>query len=268
MPALSVGTVSLTVADLDRARDFYERVIGLRTLARDGASVSLGVPGGPPLLELVGDPDAPPRPPRTSGLFHLALLVPERRELARALVRVADAGWRFSGASDHLVSEALYLDDPEGNGIELYRDRPREVWGQNSGEIRMDTLPLDLNLLIAEVPDDADPGMPPGTVMGHVHLNVAELEATEAFYSGRLGLDVMVRSYPGALFLASGGYHHHLGTNVWRGAGVPPPPPGARGLREFSLVFEDAGELAAAGGEGVVTDPSGVQVRLAPQRLA
>lgn len=275
---LAVGPVSLTVADVAGARAFYERAIGLRTLAVDGGRATLGAAGGAPLVELVGDPDAPPRPPRTTGLYHLAILVPGRAELARALQRVIGAGWRFTGASDHLVSEALYLDDPEGNGIELYRDRPRQEWTyEPGGELRMATDPLDLDGLMRELPGDADPGMPAGTTLGHVHLNVADLDATEAFYSGLLGLDVTVRSYPSARFLSRGGYHHHLGTNVWAGAGAPPPPPGSRGLRHFGFRLGGAGEPAAVrerlegagvevrenGGDGLLAaDPSGNAVLL------
>ncbi|MGI8597046.1 MAG: VOC family protein [Thermoleophilaceae bacterium] len=167
---------------------------------------------------------APPPPRWSSGLFHLALLVPSRAELARAVRRVTGAGGRFTGASDHLVSEALYLNDPEGNGIEIYRDRPREEWEHTGGEVRMSTLALDLDAVMAELPaGDGPDGMPPGTVMGHVHLSVADLAETESFYADVLGFDVTVRSYPGALFLSAGGYHHHVGANTWTSAGVPAP---------------------------------------------
>jgi len=273
---LSVGSVSLTVADLAGVRAFYEQAVGLRTLERDGATARLGTEDGVALLELSGDPDAPRRPPRSTGLYHLALLVPDRPQLARAVRRVAAAGARVTGASDHFVSEALYLDDPEGNGIELYRDRPRSEWRWEGAELRMGTVGLDLDGLMAEEPGGTDPGMPPGTTMGHVHLHVADLDATEAFYAGPLGLDVTVRGHPSARFYSAGGYHHHLGTNVWAGPGAPPPPPGARGLREYALVLPGAGAvaavreaLAAAGHEPVedggavrVRDPSGTLVAL------
>ena len=266
------------MADLAGARAFYERVIGLRVLEGDGSSVPLGTEEGRPLLELSGDPDAPPRPRVSTGLFHLALLLPGRAELARSVRRVVEAGWRFTGASDHFVSEALYLDDPEGNGIELYRDRPRSEWTQEGGELKMGTVALDLDDLMAQEPGGPDAGMPPRTTMGHVHLNVADLGDTEAFYAGLLGLDVTVRGYPGALFLSAGGYHHHLGTNLWRGAGAPPAPPGSLGLREFAFRLPSAGavdevrdRLAAAGrepqeSEGAVRvlDPSRNAVVLAP----
>jgi catechol 2,3-dioxygenase len=270
------GPVRLRVADLDAQRDFYERAIGLRQIASGDAVARLGA-GGTPVVELHHAADAPPRPPRTTGLFHLAILVPDRAALAGALARAVRAGARFSGASDHLVSEALYLNDPEGNGIEIYRDRPRAEWGRDGGEIQMSTLPLDVDGLLAELPDKgADSAMPDGTRIGHVHLNVADLEDAEHFYSSVLGLDVTVRGYPGALFLSTGGYHHHIGVNTWAGPGAPAPPAGSRGLEWFELAvdgelglaeleqrLDDAGAEVARRPEGVRTcDPSGNGVLL------
>jgi catechol 2,3-dioxygenase len=276
-PATSIGAVGLTVGDLDRAQRFYEQAIGLETFNRSGDTARLGA-GGETLVELIGDPDAPPRPPGTSGLFHLAILVPDRVELARALRRVADAGWRFTGASDHLVSEALYLNDPEGNGIEIYRDRPRDEWGYANGQLEMATLPLDLNILIAELGGAGPDGTPmrDETRIGHVHLNVSELPAAERFYGNGLGLDVTVRGYPGALFLSAGGYHHHIGLNTWAGEGAPPPPPGARGLAWFEILvpsedalarveqrMRDTGHDPERSESGMVaTDPSRNRVRI------
>jgi catechol 2,3-dioxygenase len=239
-PGTSMGAVRLAVGDLGRVTDFYREAIGLTELETSNGIVRMGTgdPADSAVVELVGDPDALPRPSGTSGLFHLAILVPSRPDLARALQRVADAGWRLSGASDHLVSEALYMSDPEGNGIELYRDRPREEWPVRDGVLQMDTLPLDLEGILGELRrEDATAGMPPGTRIGHVHLNVGDLAAAEAFYSGGLGFDVTVRGYPGALFVSAGGYHHHLGLNTWAGEGAPPPPAGSRGLREFEIVL-------------------------------
>jgi catechol 2,3-dioxygenase len=277
-PDTSIGKVRLRVADLDDLTTFYERVIGLPAVERGGDVVRLGAVGGEPLIELLGAPDAPPAPSFSTGLFHLAILVPDRAELARSLQRVAGAGWRLTGASDHLVSEALYLQDPEGNGIEIYRDRPREEWRRNGGELAMATLPLDLESILGELdPSErqAD-GMPGGTTMGHVHLQVADIPAAERFYNRALGLDVMVRSYPGALFLAAGGYHHHIGLNTWQSEGAPPPPEGSLGLDRYELVLPSAAErdsaadrLAEVGAdpqrldEGVVaSDPSGNRVLL------
>jgi len=264
-----LGAIRLRAADAERLARFYEQAIGL-DVVQDGPRTALGVDGRA-LVELEPDPDAPPRPSHTTGLFHLALLVPTRADLARALRRVVAAGWRLTGASDHLVSEALYLSDPEGNGIELYRDRPRDDWPDAGGELRMDTLPLDLGSLLSE-DDEAgdDAGMPPGTTLGHVHLQVADLAAAERFWVDALGLDVVVRGYPGALFVSAGGYHHHVGLNTWAGAGAPSPPDGALGLDRFEVVLPNAqavsdagGRLAAAGpvelvdGGVLAADPSG-----------
>ena len=275
-----MGAVRLTVADLERARDFYRDAIGLTELDSSNGVTRLGAGdrSALPVVELVRDPDAPPRPRGTSGLFHLAILVPSRADLARSLQRVAEAGWRLSGASDHLVSEALYLSDPESNGIELYRDRPRDKWPIRDGVLQMDTLPLDLDGVLGELRrEDASAGMPPGTRIGHVHLNVGDLTPAEAFYSGAMGFDITVRGYPGALFVSAGGYHHHLGLNTWAGEGAPPPPEGSRGLREFEIVMPSVESLAAEedrlretgfepareGDRVRVTDPSGNRVVLA-----
>ncbi len=279
LPAdVALGAVSLTVSDLDAVATFYERAIGLRTVERSGGLARLGVEAGRLLVELVEESGAPPPARWSSGLFHLALLVPSRAELARTVRRVTDAGGRFTGASDHLVSEALYLNDPEGNGIEIYRDRPRSEWEHTGGEVRMSTLALDLDAVMAELPaGDGPDGMPPETVMGHVHLSVADLAETEAFYAGVLGLDVTVRSYPGALFLSAGAYHHHVGANTWTSAGAPAPAPGTRGLRAFEIVLPSGAEvrrvaarLARAGSvteetdhEVLAADPSGNRLALA-----
>ena len=266
------GPVRLRVADLDSQHEFYERSLGLSPIDSGDGVARLGS-DGTPVVELDHRADAPARPPRTTGLFHLAILLPSRADLARALRRVADAGWRLTGASDHLVSEALYLSDPEGNGIEIYRDRPREQWRYADGQLQMDTLPLDLDSVLGELSaaDTEANGMPAGTQIGHVHLNVAELAAAEDFYGGVLGFEVTVRGYPGALFFATGGYHHQIGVNTWAGEGAAAPPPGSLGLRWFEIALPGAPQLErvvqrlrAAGfdaqndGDGLrVADPSG-----------
>ncbi|HEX6724767.1 MAG TPA: VOC family protein [Gaiella sp.] len=242
-----LGAIRLRAGDVGRLREFYETTIGLRPLDdADGDVVSLGVDGAP-LVELVPDSDAPLRPPRSTGLFHLALLVPTRADLARTLRRVAGSGWPLSGASDHLVSEALYLSDPEGNGIELYRDRPRDDWPLAGDSVEMATLPLDLENLLGEPGGEtAAVSMPSGTILGHVHLQVADLGVAEAFWVDALGLDVTARGYPGALFTSAGGYHHHVGLNTWAGVGAPSPPPGVRGLVRFEVVLPGEAEVAEA----------------------
>ncbi|MDP9134046.1 MAG: VOC family protein [Actinomycetota bacterium] len=251
-----IGRVRLRVADLERVRSYYEDTIGLRVLAEDGDTVTLGTDA--PLVELVGDPAAQPAPPGSTGLFHLAILVPDRPELARSIQRVVGSGERFTGASDHFVSEALYLRDPEGNGIEIYRDRPRDQWEHEpDGQLRMGTVALDLHDVLTETPSDEDHGMADGTIVGHVHLHVSDPGEAEAFYVDRLGLEVTVRGYPGALFVSHDGYHHHVGLNTWQGAHGSAPPPGSRGLIDYELLVPDVPE-------GAITDPAGNGVVVRP----
>lgn len=277
-PDTSMGTVDLTVADLARSRDFYERALGLRAAETEHGTMTLGVEGEPALLELTADVAATAAPPRSTGLFHFAVLVPSRRDLAIALRRLADARVPLDGASDHLVSEALYLHDPDGNGIEIYRDRPRHDWPHVDGGLEMATIPLDLDDVFTELPPASarDAVAPAGTRMGHVHLKVSDLDEAEAFYTGVLGFDVTVKGYPGALFVSAGGYHHHLGLNTWQSRGANPPHPGSIGLRSFDVVLPDAGELdrilarvreagiecEQVNGVAVVRDPSGNAVHL------
>lgn len=277
-PETAMGAVRLTVSDLDHAREFYEQAIGLSSSEQHDGTVSLGVAGGPPLVELRGDRSARRLDRHATGLFHLAILVPTRVDLAFALARVANTGWSLDGASDHLVSEALYLSDPDGNGIEIYRDRPREQWREVDGQLAMSTLPLDLQSVLDELEDAAalQPLAPSGTRMGHVHLQVSDLGEAEEFYSGLLGFDVMVRGYPGALFVSAGRYHHHLGLNTWHSRGANPPPPGAIGLRSYEITLPNREELdrvlarvQAAGielgeeaGAPLIHDPSGNAILL------
>jgi catechol 2,3-dioxygenase len=279
-PATTMGTVRLTVSNLARSRSFYEQALGLQATTLDNGAVAFGSGEGRALIELVGDSSAHRLDPRTTGLFHFAVLVPTRGDLAFALLRLADAHWPLDGASDHLVSEALYLSDPDGNGIEIYRDRPRDEWGRVDGQLEMATLPLDLGSVASELPSDGStqPHVPADTRIGHVHLQVSELERTEAFYAGVLGFEVMVRRYSGALFVSAGGYHHHLGLNTWHSAGSGPPAPGSIGLRSFEVALPGPDELEAVRGRvsdaglpmstdeetggDVVRDPSGNAVLL------
>jgi catechol 2,3-dioxygenase len=267
---LRLGTVHLTVSDLDRSVGFYHDALGLAVHRREDAVAALGT-GGEDLLVLHEEPGARPAG-HHAGLYHYALLYPSREELARALQRLALTHTRISGASDHGVSEAIYLPDPDGNGIELYADRPREAWPPPPpGErIGMFTHALDLDDLLETVAGEEPVRRAgDGLRMGHMHLHVGDLDAARAFYGDVIGLETMA-SMPSALFLAAGGYHHHLGANTWRGEGVGPAPAGTAGLREWTLVVEpDAlaqlrGRLAAAGyGDGdVVEDPWGIRLRL------
>lgn len=235
-----IGQVSLTVRDLQRSLLFYRDVLGFVELGPG----RLGPVGGRVLIELHEQKDAIAKPRRSSGLYHFAILVPSRAALGRSLRRLAEKRWQMSGAADHLVSEALYLDDPDGLGIEIYRDRPRETWRVANGELAMATDPLDLQALYEEPGAEAPwQGLEAGTIMGHVHLHVPHLDTAESFYCDRIGFDPIVRRYPGALFVSAGGYHHHLGLNTWVGVSAPPPPENAVGLRSFTI---ESGELQPA----------------------
>lgn len=278
-PATTVGPVALTVADLKRSEQFYTEVLGLRVLGRAGATLTLSADGATPLAALTELAGAQPRPPRTTGLYHFAILVPSRLELGRSLRRLAEMRYPLTGASDHLVSEALYLDDPDGNGIEIYRDRPRAEWPTRNGQLQMAVDPLDIDGVLGELEHDMRPwdGIAPGTTLGHMHLHVADLRAAEAFYCGVLGFDVMLRYGPSALFISAGGYHHHIGLNVWAGVGAPPPPAGSAGLRYFVVQLPNASALEQVVGrvreaklasdqtsEGIILrDPSANQLVLA-----
>jgi catechol 2,3-dioxygenase len=237
-PETRMGPVELTVSDLERSLDYYRRAIGLSVLDQEDGRASLG--GDSELLVLDELPGAQPAP-RNTGLFHFALLVPERGELARWLAHALREQVPLTGASDHFVSEAIYLRDPDAHGIEIYADRPREMWEGQVG--RMTTEPLDLENLLGELDDsqgaefDALPG---GTVMGHVHLQVAEIPETVRFYRDVLGFDLTVAIGSQAAFLSAGGYHHHVGANTWQSAGAPPPPEGSAALRRATIVFPDA----------------------------
>jgi catechol 2,3-dioxygenase len=258
----SVGAVHLTVSDLERSLEYYRRSIGLKLLDRADGCASLG--GGSELLVLVEEPGAQPPSARSTGLYHFALLLPERVDLARWLAHAARERVPLLGLSDHFVSEAAYLSDPDGHGIEIYRDRPREGWeGQVAS--RMTTLPLDVDDLFGELEDPAtEPfgGLPAGTRMGHVHFKVARVDDTIAFYRDVVGFDLMAALGPQAAFFAAGGYHHHVGANTWESGGASPPPPGAAALRQATLVVPDEtarDELLARAGvdEPIVVDPSG-----------
>jgi catechol 2,3-dioxygenase len=268
-PGTALGTVRLTVSDLDRSRAFYERAIGLKATERDDGTLALGVDDDPALIEVRGDSAAVRLNRRAPGLYHLAMLVPTRTDLAFALARLAMARWPLDGASDHLVSEALYLSDPDGNGIEIYRDRPRAEWPRANGQLQMSTLPLDLDDVLGELRAATGPQeqAPAGTRIGHVHLQVSDLPAAEAFYHGVLGFDVTVRGYPGALFVSAGGYHHHIGLNTWHSAGATPAPAGSIGLRSFTAALPDSAGLDAvaarikAAGVPQERRPDGILVR-------
>ncbi len=268
-PALRIRLARLAVADLDASAAFYERVLGLPLIERDDEHALLGTDPADPALELIALPGARPAPPGSTGLFHVAWLHPSREALADTVRRIGAARWPFTGASDHGVSEALYLNDPDGLGIEVYADRPREQWGRTpGGGYEIYTAPLDVEDLLATSVTGPDPRMAPGTAIGHVHLKVADVERSERFYT-ELGFERQAL-IPQAAFVSAGGYHHHLGLNTWQSAGGSSPPSDSPGLRlvAFALGSGDAltavgaaaGDAAGPGaspGELLVSDPDG-----------
>lgn len=269
--SLTLGPVELTVSALDRSVAFYQQVLGLTLLSRDGTEATLGLPERP-LVALQERPGAQPVQPRSPGLYHLALLLPTRADLSRWVQHAARLGLRL-GQADHLVSEAFYLSDPDGHGIEVYRDRPSSEWRWQGGEVEMAGDPIDLDSLLTEPGADVPfTSLPDGTTLGHVHLRVADLAATEAFYAGVLGFDVVSR-WPGALFVSVDGYHHHLGLNTWQSQGGALAPEGTSRLTRVTLTVKDIralhSRLTAAGARFIregdrleVTDPAGNRLRI------
>mgnify|MGYP000873207320 FL=1 len=241
-PSTTLGYVHLTVSDLLRSLDFYQYRLGLQVHRRQGHTAYLGA--GAHDLIVVTEVSGATKAPRTTGLYHLALLVPSRLALAHVLQRLVDHGAGLTGGSDHGVSEAIYLDDPDDNGIEIYRDRPRSDWPTENGVLAMTTDPLDvrgvLDLLNGE---DAERQMEPATILGHMHLHVAHLDEAVEFYQRVIGFELQMYYGRSAAFLSAGGYHHHLGVNTWYGVGAPPPPSESVGLRYFTVRLDGQAEL-------------------------
>ena len=278
---LRLGAAHLTVSSLDRSVGFYENSLGLRLHRREDGVAAMGV-DGEDLLVLYEEPGAR-RAGRHAGLYHYALLFPSREELARAVMRLGATKTPVQGASDHGTHEAIYLLDPDGNGIELAADRPRERWPRPlyyaGGPHRLDTG----DLLATVEGEEASPEIGPGLIVGHVHLHVGDLRRGLGFYRDTLGFELMTFMPGAAAFVSAGGYHHHLGFNVWRGEGVPPVPEGRVGLRHWTVVLEDAEDVAAVGervraagivgeereGGLLVRDPWGIPVHfVTPECLA
>jgi catechol 2,3-dioxygenase len=247
-PDTTLGPAHLLVSNLDRSIAFYTEVLGFTLGKQEGDTATLTAGGDDPWLLLTALPGARPKPLRTTGLYHVAILVPSRAALARTIRRLAEQEYPLSGVADHLVSEALYLNDPDENGLEIYRDRPRDQWRFEDGSLKMATDPLDVRKLLTEGLADSKPwtGLDPQTRVGHVHLQVADLQAAVDFYSGVLGFDLMAQYGRSAAFVSAGGYHHHLGLNTWNSLGGTPPPANAVGLRSFDVVLPNEEELAKA----------------------
>ncbi len=243
-PETAIGRVHLTVSDLNRAVDFYHDVLGFQEISREDGVAQLGA-GGSELLRLSENPSAKPAPGHT-GLYHFAILVPSRRRLGASLQHLIETQYPIQGAADHLVSEAIYLPDPDGNGIELYRDRDRDKWPTRDGGLHMGNAPLDYQSLMAAHQADHDPwsGLHADTIIGHIHLHVADIPSAETFYRELLGFDRML-SWDSASFLSAGGYHHHLGVNTWGTLGAPPPPPDSIGLRDFTIQLPSRSDVKA-----------------------
>lgn len=236
-PHTFVGQVDLKVGNLERSLTFYQKIIGFQILEQSARKVMLTADGRTPLLSIEQPENVIPKQPRTTGLYHFALLLPNRADLGKILKHFIQVGYPLQGASDHLVSEALYLADPDGNGIEIYVDRPSSTWNWKNGEVVMATEPLDAESLLAEGQGKPWNALPAGTLMGHIHLHVSELQKTEEFYNKGLGFDVVNRYGNQALFISSGRYHHHIGLNTWNGVGAPTPLENSVGLKWFSLVL-------------------------------
>lgn len=250
-PDLRIAAVQLAVADLDRSVDFYQRVLGLPLISREGDRALLGPDGRHPSLSLSAIESPTPLSPHASGLFHVAWLHPSRGALADTVRRIVSERWPVEGASDHGVSEALYIGDPDGLGIEIYADRPRELWQRapDGHGLQMVTLPLDLDDLMARTARDDDDlsggaAIDPRTVIGHVHLKVSDVARAVGFYRDALGFSEQAQM-PSAAFLAADGYHHHIGLNSWQSRGAAPPPDNAPALREIDFELADPGELMA-----------------------
>lgn len=271
-----VGQVELKVENLENSLSFYQNLMGFSILEKIGNRAVLTADGKIPLLSLEQPEDVIPRQRRTAGLYHFAILLPTRQDLGSVLNHLLQAGYPLQGGSDHLVSEALYLADPDGNGIEIYADRPSSSWEWKNGEVLMVTDPLDAESLLQDGRSVPWKGLPADSTVGHIHLHVSDLESSEEFYVHGLGFDVVSRYGGQALFVSTGKYHHHIGLNTWNGAGAPPPAKNSAGLKRFTLEYPDEAERNKAAEQlrkigsqvkeenGIVAavDPSGNEIHL------
>lgn len=237
-----IQSIDLSVIDLEKSLDFYSRLIGFKEISREGKNVYLSANGKPPYIISLAESKNGKHPSRNNtGLYHVAIRLPDRKELAKVFLRLFKNNVKFHGFSDHIVSEAIYLADSDGNGVELYIDRPKETWKWTLGQVEMDTLPLNLQVITNELGENETitDGIHPDTKIGHIHLKVSDLFKAEKFYNQLLGFNVTNSSYPDALFLSAGGYHHHIGTNIWSSRNGTPPPDGSLGLKSFTINIPD-----------------------------
>ncbi|MFE8699344.1 VOC family protein [Cytobacillus sp. FJAT-54145] len=274
-PHVYVEKVVIKVLDLERSLSFYKNVIGFKVLQQSANKVSLTADGENALLVIEQPEEIHGKQPRTTGLYHFALLLPSRSDLANMLQHFIQLQYPLQGASDHLVSEAIYLADPDGNGIEVYVDRPSSTWNWQNGNVEMATKPIDIEGLLAEGSGSWSK-LPTDTLMGHIHLHVSNLKETEDFYCKGLGFDIVARYGSQALFISTGGYHHHIGLNTWNGIGAPAPDENSVGLKYFTLLFssEESREkivnqlqgigvsISEENNRYVVHDPSGNSIHL------
>lgn len=237
-PVMHVGKVQINVSDIERSTVFYEKIIGLKVLEKTAKKVVFTANGENPLLVIEQPENIIPKRMQTTGLYHFALLLPKREDLANIVRHFAKNGIRFA-SGDHLVSEAIYLNDPDGNGIEIYVDRDPSTWNWQDGEVEMTTDPVDFDNLLLETTDIEWRGMPEDTLMGHIHLQVGDLAENEKFYIDGLGFEIVNRFGNSALFISDHQYHHHIAFNIWNGRGLPNASENMVGLVSYSIVFKD-----------------------------
>lgn len=270
---MHITNIHLKVANLERSLNFYQKLLGFRLMQEQPHLAKLAAGGVMSILTIEQVDNAEPLDPRKTGLFHIAFLLPKKEDLAKVLRHFMHTGYPVQGASDHLVSEALYMADPDGNGVEIYVDRDSAEWNWNDGEVEMSTLPLDANALMKEVAEDGWDGMPDGTIIGHIHLQVADLAAAKNFYTKGFGLQIVSHFGQQALFLSSAGYHHHIGLNTWNSAGGSVPTNEETGLKSYVISvptdekmniverFQDLGvHVGLDGDQYLVVDPSGNRI--------
>jgi len=275
-PTTFVSQLTIKVQDLDRSLKFYEQIIGFKVLEKIDSSASFTADGKNVLLKIEQPENVIPKQPRTSGLYHFAILLPTRADLGKFISHMIQIQYPVQGASDHLVSEALYLADPDGNGIEIYSDRPSSEWKWNGSEVVMTTEPMDVQGVLAAGQGAAWNGLPAGTVMGHIHLHVSELEKSGEFYTKGLGFEVVCSFAGQALFMSTGKYHHHIAINTWSGIGAPAAPENGVGLESYTVVLENeekrneiieqlknvGAPVTEEQGTYITVDPSGNRIKL------